>query len=52
MSTDFKWSKYQEDIFNAALTTNKNIVVNAKAGSAKTSSLVEISKRLKNSIGF
>lgn len=40
------FSQYQIDIFKATDETNKNIVVNATAGSGKTTILVEISKRI------
>ena len=33
---DKKWSNYQIDIFNAIKNSNKNIIVNAVAGSGKT----------------
>lgn len=39
-----KYSKYQEAIFDAIMTTTKNIVVKATAGSGKTFTAVEISK--------
>ncbi len=38
------YSIYQEAIFDTVLTTNKNIVVNATAGSGKTFTAVEISQ--------
>lgn len=39
-----KYSVYQEAIFDTVLTTDKNIVVNATAGSGKTFTAVEISQ--------
>ena len=44
---DKKWSNYQIDIFNAIKNSNKNIIVNAVAGSGKTTTIVEACKRLK-----
>lgn len=42
-----EYSKYQLDIFNAYEKTNSNIVVSARAGSGKTSTLLELLKRKK-----
>lgn len=42
----FEWSKYQEAIFDAVEKGKGNIVVNALAGSAKTTSLVEAANRV------
>lgn len=42
MSETVTYSKYQEAIFDTVMTTNKNIVVNATAGSGKTFTAVEI----------
>ena len=42
------WSKYQEDVFNSV----GNVVVEAKAGSGKTTTIVELCKRLKGSVLF
>lgn len=39
-----KPSKYQQDIYNALVTTNKNIAISATAGSGKTFCLVEAAK--------
>lgn len=39
------WSKYQQDIFKAYNTTNKNIVIAAAPGSGKTSTIVELLKQ-------
>jgi DNA helicase-2/ATP-dependent DNA helicase PcrA len=39
-------SKYQQEIFKAVLTTNKNIVVKATAGAGKTSTIITASKLL------
>ena len=43
----FKPSKYQTDIINTILNTNENILVDAKAGSGKTSTLLLIAECLK-----
>lgn len=40
------WSKYQVGIFNAIKNTDNNIIVNAVAGSGKTTTIVEACKRL------
>ena len=40
-----KWSKYQLDIFDAYENTNKNIVIDATAGSSKTTVLKELCNR-------
>lgn len=40
------WSSYQLDIFNKIENGNSNIVVNAVAGSGKTTTIVEACKRL------
>ena len=39
-----EYSTYQNAIFDTILATNKNIVVNATAGSGKTFTAVEISQ--------
>lgn len=39
------WSKYQNDIFDAVLNTSTNININASAGSAKTTTIVEAATR-------
>lgn len=39
------WSKYQNDIFDAVLNTAYNININASAGSAKTTTIVEAATR-------
>ena len=44
---DKKWSNYQLDIFKAIKDSDKNIIVNAVAGSGKTTTIVEACKRLK-----
>lgn len=41
-----KSSRYQQDIFNAVITTNSNIAVVATAGSGKTTTIVEASKMI------
>lgn len=41
-----KPSKYQQDFYDAVLTSNSNIVLSATAGSGKTFSLVEATKYL------
>ena len=38
---DKKWSNYQLDIFKAIKDSDKNIIVNAVAGSGKTNTIVE-----------
>ena len=43
---NFQLSSYQKDILNKVQTTNKNILVDAKAGSGKTSTLILISKAI------
>lgn len=40
------WSKYQVGIFDAIKNTDNNIIVNAVAGSGKTTTIVEACKRL------
>lgn len=40
------WSKYQTEIFDAVSQTDDNLAINAVAGSGKTTTLVEIGKRL------
>lgn len=42
-----EYSKYQLDIFDAYERTDKNIVISARAGSGKTSTLLELLKRKK-----
>lgn len=42
--TKIQYSEFQEDIFNTVMTTNRNIVVKATAGSGKTFTTIEISK--------
>lgn len=49
--SDFKPSAYQEAVFewgkvNIAGNTHKNLVINAKAGSGKTTTLIQLSQRL------
>lgn len=46
MSKTFEWSKYQEAIFDGVVNGSGNIRVNALAGSAKTTSLVESANRV------
>ncbi len=41
-----QFSRYQCSIFDAVLNTDSNIVVNATAGAAKTTTIVEAAKRL------
>lgn len=43
---NFKLSAYQENILNTVKLTNKNILVDAKAGSGKTSTLILISEAI------
>jgi len=43
------FSKYQEAIFDAVENTDKNIVVNATAGSGKTTTIIEASKLIPKS---
>ena len=43
---NFELSSYQKDILNKVQTTNKNILVDAKAGSGKTSTLILISNEI------
>lgn len=43
---NFKLSAYQENILNTVKSTNKNILVDAKAGSGKTSTLILISEAI------
>jgi len=43
---EYKWNKYQKDIFNAVMGTKGNIAINSTAGSGKTTVLVEISRLL------
>lgn len=44
IKTKMKPSKYQQDIYNKLITTNKNIVINATAGAGKSTTLIEASK--------
>lgn len=39
-----EWSKYQKDVFSMIENTNNSLVINAVAGSGKTSTIVEASK--------
>lgn len=41
------YSSYQKDIFNEVVKGNTNIIINAVAGSGKTTTIVECCKRLK-----
>lgn len=41
-----QWSDEQNEIFKQALETNRSIVVNAVAGSGKTTTIVELANRL------
>lgn len=41
-----RYSKYQEEIFNEVEKGNSNLVINAVAGSGKTTTIVECCKRL------
>lgn len=41
---DKKWSNYQIDIFNAIKNSNKNIIVNAVAGSGKPLQLLRLAR--------
>ena len=49
-----EWSKYQKDVFSMIENTNNSLVINAVAGSGKTSTIVEASKiaRKKGSVLF
>jgi DNA helicase II / ATP-dependent DNA helicase PcrA len=50
---EFKPSKYQQAIFDAWETTNSNILVEAVAGSGKTTTIVELMRKIKsNKIGM
>lgn len=40
------WSKYQEDIFTAGTTTDANMSIEAVAGSGKTTTILELMRRL------
>ena len=44
---DYKLSKYQENILDKVHNTNNNLLVDAKAGSGKTSTLLLIANELK-----
>lgn len=44
------WSQYQSNIFNAVLSTSDNILVNAVAGSGKSTTLREIVRIVGNSV--
>jgi DNA helicase II / ATP-dependent DNA helicase PcrA len=46
------WSHFQEAIFNFVATSRKNLIIQATAGSGKTSTIVEIGNRLKGRIMF
>lgn len=41
-----KFSKYQQDIFSATITTNHDLAINSTAGSGKSTSLIEASKMI------
>lgn len=41
-----KWSNYQNNIFDFALNSKKSLIVEALAGSAKTSTIIETAKRI------
>lgn len=44
-----KWSSYQESIFSAVAADDSNLIVNAVAGSGKTTTNVEIARRANRS---
>lgn len=44
------WSKYQEDVFAAAQTSRRNLIIQAVAGSGKSTTLEELSKRVGDAI--
>ncbi len=47
------WSSFQQDIFDFGVNNSrKNLIIQAVAGSGKTSTLFELAKRLKGSIVF
>lgn len=46
MEEKFEWSKYQQAIFDEVVNGSGNMVVNALAGSAKTTSLIEAANRV------
>lgn len=41
-----KFSKYQEDIFTATVTTNNNLAIRSTAGSGKTTAIIEAAKMI------
>lgn len=47
-----RWSSQQEDIFNAGTETSANLCVIARAGSGKTTTAVELAKRLSGTVNF
>ena len=46
LKKNMRYSKYQEEIFNEVEKGNSNLVINAVAGSGKTTTIVECCKRL------
>ena len=46
-----QWSPYQEAVFAAVEQTSANLVVEALAGSGKTTTIIEICKRLQAQAG-
>jgi superfamily I DNA/RNA helicase len=44
-----KWSNYQNNIFDFVLNSKKSLIVEALAGSAKTSTIIEAAKKISSS---
>jgi len=47
-----KYSRFQEAIFSGVTDTTDNMIINAVAGSGKTTTLIEIMKRVNSKVNF